>query len=206
MATASRSHYMMASDSYVQVALGFAVSPGEDISTPLVKLLAPFSAYLWINTSLCVLLAVTIIVLTKMMTRRRRNFIIGGYINSTPILNMWNTFLGGSIGNPRFKVYLSTFARSLLMIWLIGCLILRGSYGGALYYFLQREIPSSSLDTISKINESDCNLVIMSTATSSLDKFYFSRKRYNGLIKFSILYCEKKKYIHYCLHSQIRGL
>lgn len=179
MTTPSRSHYMMPSASYLQVTLGFAILPNEDVSTPLVRLLAPFTPHLWQSTGLCIFLAVVIISLTKKLTRRRRHFIIGGYLNSTPILNMWSTFLGGGIGNPRFARarYLKTFARSLLIIWLIGCLVLRGSYQGALYDFLQREILSSPLDTIAKINQSNCNLLVMSTATSTIDKFYFPKDR-----------------------------
>ncbi len=179
MATPTRSRYMLPSDSYTQVVLGFAVLPSEDISTPLEKLLAPFTTHLWQCTGLSVLLAVICIALTKTLTRRWRHFIIGGYLNSSPILNMWNAFLGGSIGNPRFGTarYLSTFARTLLMIWSLSCLVLRGSYQGALYNFMQREILSSPLDTIPKINESDCDLIVMATATSSLDKFYFSASR-----------------------------
>lgn len=170
---------MMASAPYSQVELGFAILPSEDISTPLAKLLAPFTTHVWQSTSLCVVLAVIIIFVTKPMTRRWRHFIIGGYLNSTPVLNMWNAFLGGSIGNPRFGTarFLSTFARTLLLIWSTGCLVLRGSYQGALYNFFQREILSSPLDTISKINQSDCSLIVMSTATSSLDEFYFARSR-----------------------------
>lgn len=163
----------------MQVTLGFAVLPSEDISTALERLLAPFSPILWHSIGVCIGLAMIIISFTKKLTRRRRHFIIGGYLNSTPILNMWNVFLGGSIGNPRFgrARYLSTFARSLLVIWLISCLVLRGSYQGALYDFLQRERLSSPYDTTTKINESDCNLIVMSTATSSLDKFYYPRSR-----------------------------
>lgn len=179
MRTPLRDRYMMSSESYIQVSLGFAILPSNDVSTPLEKLLAPFTPHLWDITSLCILLAVTIILITKKMTRRQRHFIIGGYSNSTPILNMFNTFLGGSIGNPRFAKarYFGTFARSLLMIWLIGCLVLRGTYQGALYDFLQRQIFSSPFDTISKINKSDCNLLVMNTATASLDLFNFSRSR-----------------------------
>lgn len=170
---------MTASESYIQVTLGFAVLPSEDISTPMEKLLAPFTTHLWESTCFLIALAVIVISITKILNRRWRHFVIGGRINRTPILNMWNSFLGGGIGNPTFAIarYLSNFARTLLIIWSTGCLVLRGSYQGALYDFMQREELSSPLDTISKINRSDCNLVVMSTATSSLDKFYFDRSR-----------------------------
>lgn len=166
---------MLPSAAYMQVSLGFAILPSEDISTPLEKLLAPFDSQIWQSIGLCIVLAVIIISLTKTLSHRRRHFIIGGRLNLTPILNMWNTFLGGSIGNPRFARarYLRTFARSLLIIWLIGSLVLRGSYQGALYYFLQREIFSSPYDTIDKINKSDCKLAVMASATSNLNRYRF---------------------------------
>ncbi|KAG4073596.1 hypothetical protein HA402_000820 [Bradysia odoriphaga] len=180
MRTPLRSHYMVPSESYIQVALGFAVLPSEDISTPMERILAPFTMHLWECTSIFVTLAVVIILITKTMNRRWRHFAIGGHVNRAPILNLWNSFLGGSIGNPMFATarYLSTFARTLLVIWSTGCLVLRGSYQGALYDFMQREDLSSPLDTISKINNSDCDLIVMSTATSSLDEFYFDRSRH----------------------------
>lgn len=179
MTTTSRDQYMKASQPYTQVSLGFAILPSDDISTPLEKLLAPFGKYVWLTTSVGVVLAAAIIYGTKVLSRRWRHFIIGGYLNTTPILNMWVVFLGGGIGNPRFAKarYLSTFARTLFIIWSLGCLVVRGSYQGALYNFFQREILSSPLDTISKINESNCDLIVMSTATSSLEKFYFPRSR-----------------------------
>lgn len=179
MTTPARDKYMMSSESYIQSALGFAILPSEDISTPMEKLLAPFTMQLWGSTGLLIALAVVVILITKTMTHRWRHFVIGGRRNRTPILNMWNSFLGGGIGNPIFSMapYLSTFARTLLLIWSTGCLVLRGSYQGALYDFMQREKFSSPLDTIAKINNSDCNLVVMSTATGSLDRFYFDRSR-----------------------------
>lgn len=176
-----RNHYMLASAPYIQVSLGFGILPSEDISTPLEKLLAPFTMHLWQITSFCVVIAGIIIFTTKQISRPRRHFIIGGFLNRSPILNMWNTFLGGSIGNPRFSSarYLQTFARSLFIMWLLFGLILRGSYQGALYDFLQREILSSPYDTIAKINASDCNLMVAAASISSLDVFYFDRNRYD---------------------------
>lgn len=179
VASPSRNQFMTPSESYLQVSLIFAILPSEDIATSLEKLMAPFSRHLWQGTGLCVVFAAIIISLTKQLSRRQRHFIIGGRLNTTPILNMWSSFLGGGIANPQFAKarYFSTFARSLLMIWIIGCLVLRNSYTGALYDFLQRETMESPFDTVAKINQSDCKLVVENSAALLLESFSFSKER-----------------------------
>ncbi|KAJ6644639.1 Glutamate receptor ionotropic, delta-1 [Pseudolycoriella hygida] len=211
MTTPERSHYMMASETYIQVSLGFAILPGFDIFTSLERLLAPFMRQVWVMLALCIIFAVFIILTTKKLTNRRRHYVIGGHSNRSPILNMFNSFLGGGIGNPRFSnaQYLSTPARMLLMTWILVCLVLRGSYQGALYDFLQRQALSSPYGTISKINKSDCNLIIMSTATQSLDKFHFPRSRhlvynYSQQTVFRQVYDDELSGAVYCNDLQLK--
>lgn len=62
---------------------------------------------------------------------------------------MWN--------GHRFRTLLP-FARALFIVWSIGCLILRGSYQGALFEFFQRAIQDTSLDTVQKVLDSSCDL------------------------------------------------
>lgn len=170
---------MMPSRVFMFVSVGFVSLPSEDISTPLEKLLAPFSLNLWLCTCLLYLCAICTIIATKGLQSRQRHFIIGGRNNNTPVLNMWNTFLGGAIGNPRFgqQRYLGTFARSLLIIWLLGCLVIRSSYQGALYDFMQRPRLGNLYDTIDKINRSKCKLIVMDSSIKSIDYYNFDERR-----------------------------
>lgn len=161
--------------------LGFAYILNEDTLTPLEKLLAPFGTRLWFSLAILIASAIIIILLTKRLKSVRRHFVIGGHINRTPILNMINSLLGGSIANPRMEgsqKYFGTFARTLAMLWFIWSLILRGSYQGALYNFLQHQVFSSPYDTIYKILHSDCKIIIMKSAIFSLDEYKIDRNRY----------------------------
>lgn len=102
-------------------------------------------------------------------------------MNRTPIFNMMILLLGGGIANPRMNTsvkYFGTFARTLTMVWLLVTLVLRGSYQGALFGFLQRQVIASPYETITEIFSSDCNLIIMSTAATSLDMYNLDKSRY----------------------------
>lgn len=164
---------------YVQVVLSFAIPPSRDISTPLGKLIDPFKKYIWISMILTFVTGIVIILLTKSLNRSQRHFIIGGRMNRTPILNMINTSLGGSMANRyMFKLRrFGTFSRTLLMIWILGCLILRGSYQGALYDFFRKEVLSSPYDTIQNLFASDCDLHVMNTAVLSLERYNLDKSR-----------------------------
>lgn len=102
-------------------------------------------------------------------------------MNRTPIYNMTILLLGGGIANPRMITSIrnfGTFARTLTMLWVIIALVLRGTYQGALFGFLQRQIIASPYETIAEIFRSDCNLIIMSTAATSLDAYDLDKSRY----------------------------
>lgn len=154
---------------YLQLRLGFSISMGSDIQSPIDKLLAPFDAFLWLSLGLCLFVAIALILLSKQLGQIRRHFVIGGRSNRTPIYNMTILLLGGGIGNPRMIAnikYFGTFARTLTMVWFLVTLVLRGSYQGALFGFLQRQVIASPYETITKIFRSDCKLIIMSSAAS----------------------------------------
>lgn len=128
-----------------------------------IGLTAPFKLCVWIVISVVLFAATMIILLTKKLNQRWRHFFIGGRRNRTPILNMWTSLLGNCIGNPRIAhgFNYGTFARTLTILWIFLWFIIRNSYQGALYTYLQRQQPISPYDTIAKIRESNCR--IMST-------------------------------------------
>lgn len=165
---------------YMQLQLGFTITLGNDIQSPIEKLLAPFQEYLWLSLGICLCAAIGVILFSKQLDPARRHFIIGGKMNRTPMYNMMILLLGGGIGNRRLNKlkYFGTFARSLTLIWLLVTLVMRGSYQGALFGFLQRQVIESPYETTTKIFRSDCNLIIMSTAATSLDAFDLDKSRY----------------------------
>lgn len=177
-----RNIYLTPSNPYSQLVLTFGIPLGDDIQTAIEKLLAPFDLFLWLSLGLCLFGAIYLILLSKQLDRDRRHFVIGGRANRTPIFNMTVVLLGGGIGNPRMTsskfIQFSTFARTLTVIWFLITMVLRGSYQGALFSFLQQKIIASPYETISKIFRSDCQLIIMATAATSLDVYNVDKSRY----------------------------
>lgn len=104
----------------------------------ITRLLAPLTPYVWYLVAAVILLTVVTILLTKKLTRKRRHFVIGGWMNRSPILNMWAIVLGLSIMNRRIskRKFFGTFARTLALFWMILWLIIRNSYQGQLYTYL----------------------------------------------------------------------
>lgn len=115
---------------------------------------------MWLLIGGTLSLSIGMILLTKKLPRQWRHFIIGGRRNRTPILNMWNTVLGGPICNSRMKHrrLFGTFGRTLLMLWILLWFVIRNSYQGSLYEFLQRHRFSSPYDTIEKIDDTNCKI------------------------------------------------
>lgn len=157
---------------YVQSSLGFAFRERE-IDNPLTRLMAPFETDVWLSTLGLLILSMVAILLTKKLPRQWRHFIIGGRQNRTPILNLWNTVLGGPILNRRMKYRrtFGTFARTLLLLWILLWFIIRQGYQGTLYKFLQRHQYSTAYNTIDKITKSDCKILIAPAAPKSVYSF-----------------------------------
>lgn len=132
------------------------------VDSPFTRLTAPFPLEIWLMIGGTLAAAIAMILLTKTLSRKWRHFYIGGRLNRTPILNMWMTVLGSPVCNPRMtnRRSFGTFARTLLMLWILLWFVLRNSYQGSLYNFLQRHRFSSVYDTIEKIYEADCKILI----------------------------------------------
>lgn len=155
------SNFFSLSVPYIQSSLGFAFRENE-VDSPLTRLTAPFEADIWLMVNGILMISILLILLSKKLSRQWRHFIIGGRRNRTPILNMWNAVMGGPVLNPRMKHLKSfgTFARTLLLLWIMLWFVIRQSYQGALYKFLQRHQYSSAYDTLEKILESDCKVLV----------------------------------------------
>lgn len=146
---------------YIQSSLGFAFRENE-IDSPLERFMAPFETDIWYIIGGILIISIVLILLTKKLSRQWRHFIIGGRRNRAPITNMWNTVLGGPIINRRMKNLKSfgTFARTLLLLWIMLWFVIRQGYQGTLYKFLQRHQYSTAYNTIDKITKSDCKVLV----------------------------------------------
>lgn len=175
--TDERIQLMSPSDSYLESAIGFVYKEGNGRIIPIQSLLAPFNDSLWWAIFGILFPPILIILMLKKLPRKWRHFYIGGRVNRTPVLNMWASTLGHSIGNPRIAngQSIGTFARCLTLFWIILWFIIRSSYEAALYNYLQNK-HISSYDTVEKVLKSNCK-IISSTSTYLLMKHIINRGR-----------------------------
>ncbi|XP_055300291.1 uncharacterized protein LOC129567447 [Sitodiplosis mosellana] len=168
---------MASTHSYMQTAFVFAFVRGS--KTSLSRLLEPFQNSVWISIAALLAISITIILLTKKLSRRWRHFIIGGRINRTPILNLINVLIGNVISNPRMikSRYFSVFSRSLTILWIFFWLIIRNSYQGSLYEALQSQRVKSPYDTVEKVRSSKAEIHIISTAIALIPDGFNNSKR-----------------------------
>lgn len=169
-----RSLVFAASNQYLQASMGFCYKE----TFGYYSLTAPLRSCIWMVIFILLTTTITVILLTKKLSRKCRHFIIGGKMNRTPILNMWASLLGVCISNP-FIVHgriFGTFARTLALLWILLWFVVRNSYQGTLYTFLQSHRLTSSYDTIIDFRASDYK-VITSPAGYSFLKHLFSRDR-----------------------------
>lgn len=161
MLTKSRAELLLPSDSYLQASMGFVYKEVETQLASIVRLTAPFEFNLWIAIFVILVLIVPIILLSKMMSQKWRHFFIGGRLNRTPILNSWSCVLGNPISN-RMIVngrFIGNFGRTLFILWIFTWLVVRNSYQGALYRFLQENRITSPFDTVEKVAASNCRIL-----------------------------------------------
>lgn len=162
---------------YLQASIGFCFKETEAYS-PLTRLTAPFQFRTWIVICLILIASMIVILLTKKLSRKWRHFYIGGRMNRTPILNMWNSVLGMPIANQRItrERNFGNFARTLTILWIFIWFIIRNAYQGSLYTYLQGHRLTSPYDTVEKIRKSDCK-VITPPATYNFIMNIIDRKR-----------------------------
>lgn len=138
-------------------AFNFAIPKGLQY-TSLQRILLPFQSIVWLLILVIVLGALKFIMLFTLHFKQSRSFLFGPN-NYTPFLNFINIFLGGAITRPPQR----NFARTILSIWILGSLILRNSYQGSLFNFLQTQKPIQLVDTINKIAQFNYTLYTMPT-------------------------------------------
>lgn len=175
--TTDRASIFQASQPYIQASTIFCFKDKE-IHSSFMRLTAPYHGSVWVIIGALLVAAAIIILLTKKLNQKWRHFYIGGRLNRTPILNMWTTVLGSPINNPRIaeRRYFGTFARTIVLLWIILWLLIRSSYMGALYTHLRGKQFTSAFDTIQKIQDSDCKVVASPLVQSTL-KHLFTEER-----------------------------
>jgi len=130
---ANRIKYLDCSLTYFNYPIVFVIPPGRRLN-PLEKLLSPFDWIVWLLLFGTLALSSLSILLITLLPRALRNLIFGRNVKH-PFMNMLIAIVGGS----QPAVPRRNFARFILMMFLMFCLILRNAYQGSLYRFLQTD-------------------------------------------------------------------
>lgn len=128
----NRLQFVDFSTSYVNQHIAFVIPPGAEYSI-LEKFFRPLDLFSWIGFVIIVVVGFLIIFVLERSRRECREFVFGVGVDE-PYLNILIAIVGGS----QTKLPFGNFARFILMMFLIFCLVIRSVYTGALYDYLQK--------------------------------------------------------------------
>lgn len=123
----------------------FIIPPGRLLS-PLEKLFQPFSYFVWIALFIVNTIGMVIILLINYKYKTYKAFVFGVKVQN-PLINM----LIATLGSQQIHLPKRNFARFLLMMYLLFCLILRNTYQGAIFKFLQSDGRHKEIQTIDEM-------------------------------------------------------
>lgn len=146
---ANRLKFIDATSSYINQQIAFVIPPGLEL-TSFEKYLRPMDAWTWIISMLTIALAFIVIYIVRRKPLHVQNFVFGDRVRD-PYLNV----LVGLFGGSQTVLPLQNFARFILMMYLIFCLIMRSLYQGSLYRFLQTKIYHKEVQSIDEMAERD---------------------------------------------------
>ncbi|XP_055615244.1 uncharacterized protein LOC129761544 [Toxorhynchites rutilus septentrionalis] len=127
----------------------FAVPDGRPYNS-FEKLFKPFGFLLWIGLVATIGLAGVTILCLKFFSEGVRRFVYGRN-NNAAFLNVLSVLYNGGVGKSPTR----NFARTLLILWISYCLVLRTAYQGALFRHLQANKKHKHLETMDEIQRSD---------------------------------------------------
>ncbi|CRK90118.1 CLUMA_CG003836, isoform A [Clunio marinus] len=142
---------------YISQHIAFVIPPGAEF-TAFEKYFKPLDSYTWIGLSVVFMSAFLVIYIFEKLPKVHRNFLIGENIKE-PYLNVLVAVYGGS----QHKLPDRNFARSLLMVFLMFCLVMRTIYTGSLYRYLQAPITHSEAQSIDDMLERDFKFYTVSS-------------------------------------------
>lgn len=145
---------------YISQQVAFVIPPGSELSS-FEKFAKPLDLYTWCCLTLFVGAAVFVIYIVGKGSTKLQDFIFG-YGIKKPYMNILVAIFGGS----QKRIPHRNFARSLLMMFLMFCLVMRTLYTGSLYRFLQSKGYHREAQSIAEMIEKDFKFY---TAPSIID-------------------------------------
>ncbi|CAO1393658.1 unnamed protein product [Diamesa hyperborea] len=156
---------LSASHAYYTSSLVWMVPPGSEF-TSLSILTKPFELNLWTFVIAVFIISMLVVVLIKRCPLRIRNFVIGENVSS-PGLNIINICLGGALVRTPNR----NFARTLLCIFMLYCIIIRCSYQGGLFKFMRMDTKEPIAETFYKMIERNYLFYMRHTSIEHIQHF-----------------------------------
>ena len=160
-----RNTMMSASSVHYTSNLVWVVPPGRQL-TSLEKLIKPFSATLWKAVIILLIISFFIVSVIGWLTITIQNFVFGRNMK-TPNLNIINVFFGGSLVQTPTR----NFARTILCLFMLYCLIIRSSYQGALFKYMQMDSRTPVKENIDEMIEADFHFYMYKNAFEHVSRF-----------------------------------
>jgi ABC-type amino acid transport substrate-binding protein len=138
----SRVAFMDPSVVYLSLPVIFAIPLGEKL-TSFEKLLRPFELIVWSFILTFFSIGILVIFTINWKFKKLKSFVYGTGIE-TPIVNMMIAIFGGT----QSKLPKRNFARFILMMFLLFCLVQRNVYQGLLYIFIKSDSRHKEVQSI----------------------------------------------------------
>lgn len=171
---ANRLKFIDATSFYITQTIAFVIPPGSEL-TSFEKYAKPLSIETWVCLLITIAGALFVIFIVKKKPQNVQEFIFGRGV-SDPYLNVFIALFGGSQPTLPQK----NFARYLLMMFLIFCLVMRTIYQGSLYRFLQSTISHKEVQSIDEMIQRDYKFYVV---PSILDLIVGQPRIYERLMK-----------------------
>jgi len=165
--TLQRSKFLSFTQSHYSIPLVIMIPGGQPYSA-FEKLFQPFQIILWCSLLLTFAIGLVIITIINCQNKKIRNFVFGSKV-TTPYFNLYNIFVNG------FQDVLPkrTFARYVLMVFMLFCFVLRTLYQGSLYQFLQSDGTKPDMETIDEMMKNHYLFYIRETLEHNIKSMSF---------------------------------
>lgn len=168
--TLIRTKYLSFTQSHYSIPLIIMTPLGEPLSA-FEKLFQPFQSIVWICLSVTFAVGFLVITIINCQSKKVKSFIFGDGIRN-PYMNMINVFLGGS----QHLLPKRNFARSLVMMFMLFCLVQRSLYQSSLYLFLQSDGRHPAISTIDEMMEEKFDFYIRETLEHNIKHMNFYQR------------------------------
>lgn len=144
---------------YINQHIAFVIPPGAELSS-FEKFIKPLDSWTWMLLILFFAVAFLVIYVVGKSTPKLQDFVFGTRVRK-PYMNILAAVFGGS----QKVVPHRNFARSLLMMFLVFCLVMRTLYTGSLYRFLQAKVYHKEAQSIDEMLQRDYKFYTVSSIT-----------------------------------------